>query len=87
MYVYILETRRGFFEVVCAPCKASAYLSAPPPPIRELNTSASRDKYERGQRDTICPVNSIGIREKLAHMLIYVACRRQGKSNAGVLPK
>src|ERR671921_886570 len=33
MYVCVPESRCGFFEGVCAPCNATAYLSDPPPPI------------------------------------------------------
>jgi hypothetical protein len=37
MYASIHETGCGFFEGVCAPCKASAYFSDPsPPPLHGL---------------------------------------------------
>jgi hypothetical protein len=32
MYAWILEIGRGFFEGVCAPCKATANFRDPPPP-------------------------------------------------------
>ena len=37
MYACILETGRGFFEVVCAPGNATAYSRDPPPAPRFAN--------------------------------------------------
>jgi hypothetical protein len=37
MYACILETGGGFFEAVCAPCKASAYFSDPPPTLPHIS--------------------------------------------------
>ena len=39
-----LEMWRGFFEVVCAPCIATAHFSDPPPPISRIK---SRQRHSR----------------------------------------
>ena len=37
MYACNLETGRGFFEGVCAPCKMTAHLHDPPPAFQFAN--------------------------------------------------
>ena len=53
MYAYILETGRGFFEGVCAPCNATAHFRDPPPPIRE-STLANASHSKANGTDNCC---------------------------------
>jgi hypothetical protein len=55
MYACVLETGRGFFEGVCAPCKTTAHFSDPPTTQLFANGSplAQRDRRFSPQRISI----------------------------------